>query len=315
MSAQESESENVQVVNARRSLYYAMISKDSHTVSLSQTPGLGRRMIRPLERSSMRKPSDDDSSEPFALFRWYSGLDYGVVLGSLHHDLARFGTSGQSPSGQLSLEINPLLMPLTTYDLTQESIVWNVLFDTNYAFLATSRSSRSWNDACDEPATFPRLSSIQLCSPCFPWVVSVSNELGVTCGDVLDKLHEFLDGTVEPAEFESFSRPFKTSVSAAFDLNRRTARGRRFYGPKVRRGDVLLTFTTWRGLVYSEKYIAQQVGKPPGATLVVLLDPPTHVNGSSNGSHLSLAASYVSGSAFRHLCSRLTRLPGDSQDR
>jgi hypothetical protein len=171
--------------------------------------------------------------------------------------------------------VNPLLMPTTDDDPRKKSIIWNVLFDTNSAHLSTDRSSRSWNEGRDEPATFPRLTAIRLCSPCFPWIIDVSNEHGVTCGDVLDRLYEFFNRIIDKGEWDSFPDPFKASVGAAYKWNRSTARGApggRYYGPAIKRGDILRTYTVWKGLVCDDKYVADQMGTPPGCTLVVVLE-------------------------------------------
>ena len=171
--------------------------------------------------------------------------------------------------------VNPLLMPTTDDDPKKKSIIWNVLFDTNQAHLSTDRSSRSWNEGRDDPATFPRLTSVRLCSPCFPWIIDVSNQHGVTCGDVLDKLFDFFNRIIDKTEWESFPDTFKASVGAAYKWNRSTARGApggRYYGPAIKRGDILRTYTVWKGLVCDEKYVADQMGTPPGCTLVVVLE-------------------------------------------
>ncbi|KAF8298166.1 hypothetical protein DL93DRAFT_2068124, partial [Clavulina sp. PMI_390] len=184
------------------------------------------------------------------------------------------------------IAVNPLIQAASEEEgnLSKKSINWNVLFDTSSAHLSTDRPSHSWNDGRDEPATFPRLTQIRLCSPCFPWIIDVAAAPGdgryVTCGDVLDRLHDFFGRIIAKDEWDSYPESFKASVGQAYRWNRSTARGApggRYYGPAIKRGDILRSYTTWKGLVLDEKYVEEQVGSPPGVTLVVVLesrDPP-----------------------------------------
>ena len=111
----------------------------------------------------------------------------------------------------------------------------------------------------------------------------------MTCGDVLDRLYDFFDKIVDKGEWDAFPDTFKRSVAAAYKWNRSTSRGApggQFYGPAIKRGDILRTYTNWKGLIVDEKYVADQVGTPPGVTLVVVLEsrePPPAAIGAPEG--------------------------------
>lgn len=169
------------------------------------------------------------------------------------------------------VEVNSLLLPPVPYDPDQESITWDVMFNSDYARLSSRLPSRSWNDACEEPCTSPLVHHVRLCSPCFPWVINVENPQGVTCGDILDSLHAFMERNISSAQFEALPTSFQTSIDVAYRQNRKTPRGKRFYGIALRRGEILRSFTVWNGLVQNDKYVRETLGSQPGVTLIVLL--------------------------------------------
>lgn len=171
--------------------------------------------------------------------------------------------------------MNPLLASVSEGDPERKSIIWNVLFNTQYAHLSTDRSSEPWKEGREEPVTFPRLTTIRLCSASFPWTIEVDNEHGVTCGDVIDRLYKFLNKNLDETDWDAFPDSFRRSVAIAYKWNRSNNPGApsaRTYGPAIKRGDTLRSYTTWKGLLYDEKYILDRYASPPGVMLVVKLD-------------------------------------------
>lgn len=131
-------------------------------------------------------------------------------------------------------------------------IDWNV--SLHPGFLPSHHRLRSWRD---EPATFPRLSSVRLCSPFFPWVVDVSNKRGVRCIDVLVALWRLLDAELDsPLETpEATYEVYEGVVEVSLPLQR----NRDFLGAR----------TVWRGLHVDLGFAEKAIRQSPGVTLVV----------------------------------------------
>lgn len=199
---------------------------------------------------------------------------------------------------QAHVEVNSLLLPPLLHEPHQESIAWDILFDSDYARITSRLPPRSWNDACEEPCTSPPVDAVSLCSPCFPWIIDVENPRGVTCGDILDSLHTFLDKSVSLAELESIPGTFKASIDAAYKRNRRTPRGKRFYGPSLRRCEILRSFTVWHGVVQNDKYVQETLGPRSAVTLVVLLKVSNEMDSLPAAGDLDAALRSVRGCIF-----------------
>ena len=86
----------------------------------------------------------------------------------------------------------------------------------------------SWSEGRDDPATFPRVTSLRIMSRSFPWIVDIragNPSIGVTCADVIDQLSAFLLGTQQQSDFESESMSKQRLISQTYYENRSAGDG------------------------------------------------------------------------------------------
>ena len=86
----------------------------------------------------------------------------------------------------------------------------------------------SWADGREDPATFPRVTSLRIMSRSFPWIVdiqAVDPSIGVTCADVIDQLSTFLLGAQQQSDFESEPLTKQRLISKTYYENRSAADG------------------------------------------------------------------------------------------
>ena len=197
--------------------------------------------------------------------------------------------------------VNPLLSPppgsIPGDDSNRTHLIWNMLFDSSFAKHSDDASSsrhanRSWTKGRDEPATFPRLTSLKIVSHQLPWFIEItasgyhssrrsrhrrsrsrsqpvdeSDEEGanapfVTCGDVVDQLSEFLLGTSPENEYHSLDKRRKDAIGRTYYENRSAGHdvpGGRL-GQGLARCDWLGINTMWDGLTVDTAYVRERLG-------------------------------------------------------
>lgn len=142
-------------------------------------------------------------------------------------------------------KINPLISPPPDDPKERDYIKWNMLYTSSFAQRSSDPSHLSWSRGREDPATFPRVSSMRLLSRNFTWIVDIRaahRDVGVTCGDVIDQLSEFLHMHTNQAEYDAASGATRRKVGEAYHLNRSRA-----YGvPGGRMGEGLLR-ADWLG--------------------------------------------------------------------
>ncbi|KAG2124504.1 hypothetical protein BD769DRAFT_1358855 [Suillus cothurnatus] len=204
-------------------------------------------------------PQAPDSAH--ANFRWTSNADrmdhfaegphYGPVLEPF---LVRVVSA--------TIRINPLLSPPT--DLREDYLRWNMIFPTSACYRSTE-PKRSWVKGREAPATFPRLSNIRIISRSFPWVIYVKarrQNIGVTCGEVIEALSAFFHENAAKEEYEGVSACRQREVWQAYQHNRSTDSDvpGGLLGEQLRRLDWLSSNSKWGGLVVNEEFIKEACG-------------------------------------------------------
>ena len=89
-------------------------------------------------------------------------------------------------------KLNPLIQPLAD-DSDRPYIQWNMLFPTSDCRRSVDPAHVSWSSGRGDPATFPRVTNLRLVSDTYPWMIDVharDPDIGVTCGEVDDFIHE-----------------------------------------------------------------------------------------------------------------------------
>ncbi|THG97499.1 hypothetical protein EW026_g4511 [Hermanssonia centrifuga] len=126
------------------------------------------------------------------------------------------------------IEMNPLLAPPPDKLDERPYLKWNLLFPSGQCQKSSDPGHRSWADGRGAPATWPRVKSLRLISRSIPWEIQINAtdaELGVTCGDVIESIHDFMYGRVSKAQMDSATPSQKQLISTAYWHNRSTAYG------------------------------------------------------------------------------------------
>lgn len=97
-----------------------------------------------------------------------------------------------------------------------------MIFPSGFVRLKIGSKPMSWRE---RPATIPRLSSLQLMWQTSPsWITEIratDEDLGVTCGDLVDCISEFLRESQSHDDFENEPRELRASIFQTFSLNRK----------------------------------------------------------------------------------------------
>ncbi|KAF9464578.1 hypothetical protein BDZ94DRAFT_1256068 [Collybia nuda] len=208
----------------------------------------------PLGRASAH---EGDRVDPFM-----SGDHYGPVLEPF---LVRIVGA--------QIKVNPLLQPVPD-EADRPYLKWNMLFPSSNCQRSTDPSHISWVEGRHEPATFPRVSSLQIVSDGFPWMVKVEArrpETGVTCGDVIDRLSGSMNTLSSGADYEALPPHKKRLIAEAYQHNRSRAHGvpGGMLEVGMKRLDFLGKDTIFGGIVNDEEYLTRHAGVVLPCTFVL----------------------------------------------
>lgn len=167
---------------------------------------------------------------------------------------------------QPEFTLNPILAPHSKAQESQSNttITWNIIYPGSYARLPGDPSGESWFEKRTGPATFPRMSSISIISPAFPWTIDIKAEgegTAVTCRDVVDQVHKYLCVLLSPLEMDDVTPEHRKAMSAAFRANRsQDIPAETFQNSHgMRRIDWLCKNTIFEGLEEDKEYITERL--------------------------------------------------------
>lgn len=173
------------------------------------------------------------------------------------------------------LRVNPLLSP-PTQDFDQVYLKWNMLFNASHCVRSDDRPDRSWSNGRASPATNPRLAEVRIISRTFPWIVAVhaaDTKIGVTCGEIIDRLDDFLHKNLRKEDAELDSGSHRAERDQAYYHNRSTAIGvpGGRLGDGLRRLDWLCKDTMFGGLEVDNNHGREFFGgaSPPAILTLV----------------------------------------------
>ncbi|KAF8061720.1 hypothetical protein FPV67DRAFT_293802 [Lyophyllum atratum] len=199
-----------------------------------------------------------DRVDPFM-----AGANYGPVL-----DPFLVRVVGAQP------KLNPLLEPLPDTGADRPHLKWTMLFESNDCQRSTDPSHISWSAGRDEPATYPRVSYLNIVSETFPWMIEVlahDTNIGVTCGEVIDTLAFDFQKLASKADFEALPQHKKVVVGEAYRLNRSRAPG--VPGGRLKEGIRRLDYfgrdTVFGGIYQDERVVHRIIGAVPPCTFVL----------------------------------------------
>ena len=173
------------------------------------------------------------------------------------------------------LRVNPLLSP-PNQDLDQVYLKWNMLFNASHCVRSDDRPDKSWSVGRASPATHPRLTEVKIISRTFPWIITVyaiDTTIGVTCGEIIDRLDDFIHKNLKKEDAELDSGSHKVERDQAYYHNRSTAIGvpGGRLGEGLRRLDWLCKDTMFGGLEADNLHAREFFGgaSPPGILTLV----------------------------------------------
>ncbi|KZT24005.1 hypothetical protein NEOLEDRAFT_1116840 [Neolentinus lepideus HHB14362 ss-1] len=170
------------------------------------------------------------------------------------------------------IELNPLLQPRA--DDSNDFLTWNMLFDSAYCQRTSEPTGRSWIKGRELPATIPRLTSVRLIVEGLPWIISVDaadDSTGVTCGEIIDKLSDFLHKAVAKSDHEKLTKEQQVKYLDAYYYNRSPSDGvpGGRLGRPMMRLDWLNDKTMFGGIEIDSGYVKQFCGDVLPCTFVV----------------------------------------------
>ncbi|KAG8790455.1 hypothetical protein FRC12_011835 [Ceratobasidium sp. 428] len=191
----------------------------------------------------LARPKEDEQPA----MRWEPGKDYAPVLDP-------FTLGILNPT----MQIHPLLQPASG----GEFLVYNMLFPPSAIHLSTDPPTKSWSSGRFSMATFPRVKRIRIICRNHPWLMEVSNDTGVTVGDVCDRLYTEHQKHMSSAEWETAVPTLKRQMTKAYQWNRSTNPGAPggIMGEGLRRIDWLMQTTHFAGLVEDRALLEERVG-------------------------------------------------------
>ncbi|KAI0255304.1 hypothetical protein BJV78DRAFT_1179039 [Lactifluus subvellereus] len=158
-----------------------------------------------------------------------------------------------------TVRINPLLLPVGD-DEARPHLRWNMLFHTAHCHRSTDPSHRSWSNGRQEPATFPRVSQLRLVSHAVPWILNVratNRAIGVTCGDVIEQLSDYLQRRLRKEDYDGAAGMKRRAIRDAYHHNRSRSAGvpGGQLGDGLKALDWLGTQTMYGGIQQNEQFV------------------------------------------------------------
>ncbi|TCD63980.1 hypothetical protein EIP91_004713 [Steccherinum ochraceum] len=195
--------------------------------------------------------------------KWSEEVQYGPVLEPFILKKLR-----------AKLELNPLLMPIPDDMQSHPWLMWDLRFPTSQCQRGPVRNNRSWAEGRSSPATWPRTKSLRIVSQAFHWLIEITAsdpDQGVTCGDVLEGIHECMYARSTDAEYKKASRDRRSIIYEWFNRNRSVEDG----APGGRMPQTLLRcdwlgeFNQWGGMVHDSNQVREICGADLPCTFVL----------------------------------------------
>lgn len=163
--------------------------------------------------------------------------------------------------------MNPLLMPLPEDGSDQVHLNWNMLFPTSDVHRSSDPTHLSWSKGRDEPATFPRVSCLNIITESMPWIIearATEKNRGLTCGEVIDTIGRSLSRLTSEADYRNLSPPAKRDLKHAYQYNRERNHGvpGGLLGQGMKRLDYLGRSTMFAGIEVNDRVLRKLHGMP-----------------------------------------------------
>ncbi|KAJ3967184.1 hypothetical protein EV361DRAFT_512799 [Lentinula raphanica] len=177
----------------------------------------------------------------------------------------------------LKPRLNPLIQPppVEMSDPEHDYLKWTMLMPSSMVQRASEQDPRvSWSTGRNDPATFPRITSLRLVPNLLPFTIEVfarDPNIGVTCGDVIDTIGDSMGKHSGQSEFSILSPDRQKMVSEAYRHNRSRALGvpGGRLGPGLRRMDFLGRETEFGGIKDDSATVRKVCGEDLPCTWVL----------------------------------------------
>ncbi|KAA1477674.1 hypothetical protein DENSPDRAFT_787028 [Dentipellis sp. KUC8613] len=164
---------------------------------------------------------------------------------------------------RVDVHVNPLLLPVGDSDRVH--LNWNMLFSTSHCQRSGDPEHRSWSNGRQEPATFPRLTSLKLLCRALPWIIEIkasSPAVGVTCADIIDQLGDYLKTNAPKDDYQKSSSDQQHQLKLNYHHNRSRSDGvpGGRLGEGLRRLDWFGAMSMWGGMDRNDAYVKDRCG-------------------------------------------------------
>lgn len=231
-------------------------------LALQLVAQLRRERINPPTRKLFPRPGGKPDGFPEfrdAMPDWTAGVDHGPILDS--ESVAKLG---------LHPTLHPILRSTSSDD---DYIVWNMIYPEETAIRARKDVQEPYDAFCSEPATFPRVSLLNIVSRSHPWefiVRAYDDSVGVTIGDVLRTLFMYLSVSLKEVDLKTISSEHRQAITAAYDARTRALPPDKELKRKTTILDWIGQETHFAGFVHDIEYLEGRFRDTPSNLYIIL---------------------------------------------
>ena len=163
------------------------------------------------------------------------------------------------------VRVNPLISLRSDDGPELPHLKWDMLFETSTAVRSDEPPHMSWVNGRDQPATFPRLTSLRLISTMTPWMIVVKAkdlDRGVTCGEVIQAIGGDMMRLSTKQDFACLSQRDQAELGSAYKRNRSAMPGvpGGHLGQGMRRLDFLRNRSMFGGIEANPNAVKRMCG-------------------------------------------------------
>lgn len=163
------------------------------------------------------------------------------------------------------VRLNPLLSPLREDGPDRPYIKWDMSLASETAQRSDEPAHMSWQKGRAQPATFPRVTLLNIVSQFYPWVVVVKAkdlDCGVTCGEVIEAIGADMYRMSSKSDYDNLPHREKAELGNAYKYNRSPIPGvpGGRIGQGMRRLDFLRRFTIFGGIDDDDRVVTRVCG-------------------------------------------------------
>ncbi|KAK0489309.1 hypothetical protein IW261DRAFT_1444254 [Armillaria novae-zelandiae] len=242
-------------------------TQDSHQLeqlALQLVAQLRRQRITPppVRKASPRPEGKSDNFPEFKDTmpdKWTVGVGYGPIL---------------DVESVAKLRLRPTLHPiLRSTSSNDDHIVWDMIYPQETAIRARKDAQEPYDAFRSEPATFPRVSRLDIVGRCHPWSFIVrpyDDSVGVTVGDVLRTLFMYLSVGLNEADLKTTSAEHRQAITAAHNARTRVLPSGKELNWNITILDWIGQETHFAGFIHDIEYLEGRFHDVPSNLHIIL---------------------------------------------